>query len=236
MEHDESGITTVQKPGKVVTKKGEKQVSQTTFAERGVLITICCAINAIGNTVPPFFIYTRVNMKDCFLKGDPPGCAESAHPSGWMTGTNFEVFLKYFIQYVKCSKEHMVLIILDNHESHISVASLNWAKDNGIVLLTFPPHTSHKLQPLDQAVFGPFNRYYNTAADEWLLTHPGRPLSIYDVAESVGKAYLLAFTNVNICKGFEVSGIVENIFTDDEFLSSYVTDKALPELNDSALS
>lgn len=36
-----------------------------------------------------------------------------------------------------------------------------------------------------------------------------------------------------------MSGIVplnENIFTDDEFLSSYVTDRALPELNDSALS
>lgn len=71
---DEGGITTVQKPGKVVDKKGEKQVSQTTSAERGVLITICCAINAIGNTVPPFFIYPRVlNMKDCFLKGGPPG-------------------------------------------------------------------------------------------------------------------------------------------------------------------
>lgn len=195
---DESGITTVQKPGKVLVKKGEKQVSQTTSAERGVLITICCAINAIGNTVPPFFIYPRVNMKDCFLKGGPPGCAGSAHPSGWMTGTNFEVFLKHFIQYVKCSKENMVLIILDNHESHISVASLNLAKDNGIVLLTFLPHTSHKLQPLDRAVFGPFKRYYNTAADEWLLTHPGRPLSIYDVAELVGKAYPLAFTNVNI--------------------------------------
>lgn len=95
------------------------------------------------------------------------------------------------------------------------------------------------MQPLDRAVFGPFKRYYNTAADEWLLTHPGRPLSIYDMAELVGKAYPLAFTNVNICKGFEVNGIVplnENIFTDDEFLSSYVTDRALPELNDSALS
>lgn len=150
-------------------------MSQTTSAERGVLITICCAINAIGNTFPPFFIYPRVNMKDCFLKG----CAGSAHPSGWMTGTNFEVFLKHFIQYVKCSKENMVLIILDNHESHISVASLNLAKDNGIVLLTFPPHTSHKLQPLDRSVFGPFKRYYNTAADEWLLTHPGRPTHLH---------------------------------------------------------
>lgn len=229
---DETGITTVQKPGKVVAKKGEKQVSQTTSAERGVLVTLCCAVNAIGNSIPPFFIFPRVNMKDCFLRGGPLGSAGSAHSSGWMTATNFELFLKHFIKYVRCSKDSMVLMLLDNHDSHISVASLNLAKNNGIVLLTFPPHTSHKLQPLDRTVYGPFKKYYSSAADEWLLTHPGRPISIYDVAELVGKAYPLAFTSVNISKGFQVSGIVplnENIFTEDEFLSSYVTDRALTE-------
>lgn len=176
-------------------------------------------------------------MKDCFLKGGPLGSAGSAHPSGWMTATNFELFLNHFIKYVRCSKENMVLLVLDNHDSHISIASLNLAKDNGIVLLTFPPHTSHKLQPLDRTVYGPLKRYYNTAADEWLLTHPGHPISIYDIAEIVGKAYPLAFTSSNISKGFQVSGIFplnENIFGDDEFLSSFVTDRTLDQSDVSA--
>jgi hypothetical protein len=229
---DETGITTVQKPGKVVAQKGEKQVGKMTSAERGTLITMCCGINGIGNFIPPFFIFPRVNMKDVFLKGSPPGSSGAANPSGWMTASNFELFLQHFIKFVRCSKDNMVLMIFDNHESHISIASLNLAKDNGIILLTFPPHTSHKLQPLDRTVYGPFKKYYNTSANEWLLSHPGKPISIYDVAEIAGKAFPLAFSSKNICKGFEVSGILplnENIFTDDEFLSSYVTDRPYSE-------
>lgn len=69
-------------------------------------------------------------------------------------------------------------------------------------------------------------------ANTWLFSHPGRPISIYDISEIAGKAFPLAFSSTNICKGFEVSGIAplnENIFTDDEFLSSYVTDRSSME-------
>ncbi|KAG5870822.1 hypothetical protein JTB14_023985 [Gonioctena quinquepunctata] len=57
--------------------------------------------------------------------------------------------------------------------------------------------------------------------------HPAEPISIYDIAELVGKAFPKAFTTSHIQKGFQIGGIYpinENIFTDDEFLS-YVTDR-----------
>jgi hypothetical protein len=40
--------------------------------------------------------------------------------------------------------------------------ALDFCKKNGIVLLSFPPHCTHKLQPLDRAVFGPFKKMINT--------------------------------------------------------------------------
>ena len=52
--NDETGITTVQKPGKVVAQKGEKQVGKMTSIERGTLITMCVRINGTGNFIPPF--------------------------------------------------------------------------------------------------------------------------------------------------------------------------------------
>lgn len=61
-----------------------------------------------------------------------------------------------------------------------------------------------------------------------MLAHPGRPLSIYDIAGCLGKAYPSAMTPRNIVKSFEVTGISpfnRDIFTEDEFLSSYVTDR-----------
>ena len=70
---DETGVTTVQKPGKVVSVIGKKQVGATASQERGELVTLCCATNAIGNSIPPFYIFPRVNFKSVFLKRAPPG-------------------------------------------------------------------------------------------------------------------------------------------------------------------
>lgn len=39
---DETGLTTVQNPGKIVAPKGIKQVRAVTSADRGVLVTLCC--------------------------------------------------------------------------------------------------------------------------------------------------------------------------------------------------
>lgn len=139
----------------------------------------------------------------------------------------FIVFLKHFVDIVKPTKDKTVLIILDNHESHISVEAISFAKDNGIVLLTMPPHTSHKLQPLDRTVFGPYKTFYNKVSSEWMATS-GKPITIYDVAGLIGKAYSKSFTIKNVTRGFEVTGIWPfnaDIFGDDEFLPAFVTDR-----------
>lgn len=54
---DETGVTTVQKPNKVVARKGLKQVGAITSAERGTLVTLAAAVSGGGNSVPPFFVF-----------------------------------------------------------------------------------------------------------------------------------------------------------------------------------
>ena len=44
---DETGLMTVQKPVKVIAGKGVRQVGRITSAERGTLVTACCAVNAL---------------------------------------------------------------------------------------------------------------------------------------------------------------------------------------------
>lgn len=227
---DESGISTVHSPEKVVAPKGSKQVGSMTSGERGTLVTIIACANALGNTVPPMMIFPRVRFKEAMLNGAPPGTIGGANASGWSNADKFLDYLNHFIRFVKPSKERPVLLILDNHDSHLSVDAIQLAKDSGVVMLTFPPHTSHKLQPLDRSVFGPFKKYYNTACGEWMLENGGRPLTIMQLAKCTGKAYPHAFTPSNIQSGFRVSGIWpldENIFGDDEFMSSLVTDRPL---------
>lgn len=46
---DETGITTVQKPDRTVTRKGARQVGALTSGERGTLVTVAMAANALGD-------------------------------------------------------------------------------------------------------------------------------------------------------------------------------------------
>ena len=228
---DETGCTTVHKPAKVLATTGAKQVGAIVSAERGQLVTLCCAVNAVGNSVPPMFIFPRVNYRDNFVNGGPVGCVGTAHPSGWMTEAGFLTFLKHFVAHARPSPTDKVILLLDNHVSHLSVDVLQFAKDNGVVMVSFPPHCSHKLQPLDRSVYGPLKRYYNVACDDWIVSHKGRTMTIYDVPAMVGLAYPKAMTPANIQAGFKVSGISpfnRNVFTDDEFLPADVTDRPPP--------
>jgi hypothetical protein len=52
------------------------------------------------------------------------------------------------------------LLILDGHSSHLTAGFDAFCKENGIICLCMPPHSSHLLQPLDVGVFGPLKRAY----------------------------------------------------------------------------
>lgn len=216
-----------------------KQIGSVTSAERGQLVTMIAAVNAIGNSLPSMLIFPRVHYKNTMLFGGPPGCIGAANPSGWSNEETFLIFLDHFLSSVKCSREDRVLLIIDNHETHLSIEAIERASAAGIIMVTFPPHTSHKLQPLDISVYGPLKTYYNQAVEAWLYNHNGNTFTIYSVAEALGIAYPRAFTPRNILSGFRKSGIFPldpEIFTEDDFLGAYVTDRIIEEHQPSELA
>ena len=118
---------------------------------------------------------------------------------------------------------------MDNHASHISIDAIGIAKENGIHLVTFHPHTTHKMQPLDRTVFTPFKTHYNNAVTNIMISSENaeKPITIYHIAELAGMAYTKAFTPSNIINGFKVCGLYPlnpDIFSEEDFLPSSVTD------------
>lgn len=65
---------------------------------------MCLAVSAVGNAIPPMFIFPRVNYKDHFIRGGPPGCIGTANKSGWMQGEQFLIFMQHFTKHVKHRK------------------------------------------------------------------------------------------------------------------------------------
>ena len=65
---DETGVTTVRKPDRIIGRRGTKQIDAITSAERGTLITVEGTISASGNSILPHFIFPRVKSQRHFLK------------------------------------------------------------------------------------------------------------------------------------------------------------------------
>nr|CAI5839226.1 unnamed protein product [Callosobruchus analis] len=233
---DETGLTTVMEPPKVVASKGKKQVANVSAQERGESITVTGMISAVGGTVPPVFLYPRLRNPMEYLGDDyPAGSLALGNKTGYMTSAIFPQIIDHFAGHVKCSKEDKVLLIMDNHESHISVKAIESCRNKGIVLFTVPPHTINKLQPLDVGINGPFKTYMAKAEHDWLLSNPGEMITIRHLARLAKIAYEKAYTIKNITSSFQATGlwpVNSLVFADDEFAPAEVTDKPLV-VNDS---
>lgn len=209
-------------------------MNQMTSGERGVLVTTCVIVSATGHYLPPVMVFPRVHFKDFMVKGAPLGTLGLATQSGWMNADLFLDTMKHFVKHSCSSLETPTLLIYDNHESHLSLAVLDYAKANGVTILTLPPHSTNKMQSLDVGLFGPFKAAYNASIDAWMLCNPGKNYTIYDVAQCVGQAFEKSLTPANIISAFKKTGIFpldKDIFTDIDFLPSSVTDRPQPDFD-----
>ena len=76
--------------------------------------------------------------------------------SGRINGDTFLQWLQFFVEQVHPTETRKLLLVLDSHESRKYVKALDYTTENNVVFLSFAPHTTHKTQPLDVAVCGPF--------------------------------------------------------------------------------
>lgn len=230
---DETALTTVHTPKKVLAALGTKRLNKVTSAERGTLVTGCCICRADGTFLPPTLIFPRKNFKNHMLNGAPVGTLGLATKTGWMTSELFVEVLKHFIKHSSSSLDHRTLLIYDNHESHIQPDVVKIAKENGVSILTIPPHCSDRMQPLDVSVYRSLKEAYNTAADSWMSRNPGQTITIYNISEIFGIAFEKSMTAKNIKSGFSRTGIFPfdpTIFNEEDFMRCEVTNRPYVQL------
>lgn len=221
---DESGFPTVPtKVVKVLAGKGSKRVSQFASAERGTNVSVAVAVDVVGNKIPPFFIFPRKKIQSHYLLNASAGSKAFGNDSGWMTKNEFDKWMDHFIEHANCRKGVPTLLLLDNHTSHTSLYAIQRAIENDIIMLSFPPHCSHKLQPLDIGIFGPTKTTYNTLVDAWCKSNAGQTFEIYRVADLVCQALNLHVTATKVEHAFDACGIKPFNplkFTDADFLAA----------------
>lgn len=224
---DEKGLTAVQKPGKVLAKKGKSQVGSITSAEKGANVTFVCCMSASGHFIPPMTVFPRKRMSPQLEDGAPSGTLFKCQENGWMTVDLFGDWMEHFITFAKPDPARKVLLIVDGHVSHThNLKALQMARDAGVVMLSLPSHTTHRMQPLDVAFFRPLSIYYGQEADKWMRHYPGRSLTHFQVCHIFGIAYQRAASLETASNGFRNAGIWpvdRHVFKDCDFAPSDVT-------------
>nr|XP_023020863.1 uncharacterized protein LOC111509369 [Leptinotarsa decemlineata] len=204
---DEIGISTVQKNYKILAPKGVKQIGKATSGERGVTTTVVCAVSASGIYIPPMFIFKRKRMNELLIKGCNRDMVATVSDSGWINESIFIDYLRHFISFAKPTKEDPVLLILDNHESHISLGAYELYREHGLHVLSLPPHVSHKMQPLDLTIFSSLKMAYNKECELYMANNPGKRIGQYEVGELFTKAFNKTANINKAISGFRAAGI-----------------------------
>lgn len=223
---DETGVTTVQKHEKVMAKKNIRQVGKLTSAERGKNVSIMFCMSAMGQFIPPFFIFPRQRINERLMINAPPESEAVAQPKGWMNNEIFLKWLSHFVKFTRPTKESPILMVLDGHSSHKTLDVINFCRDNHIYLISTPPHTTHKLQPLDRSFMKPFKNAYNERCGIWMRANAGARITEYDIAGIVAEAFKKVARYEIAEAGFRSAGIHpfdKNIFTDLDYLPSDIT-------------
>jgi hypothetical protein len=108
------------------------------------------------------------------------------------------------------------ILIIDGHESYISLEFQDYYKENKIIALYIPSHSSHLLQPLDIAYFAPLKRSYSDGISALARNH------IYYISKETflpafKATYEHTFTKANARAGFRGARLIP--FNPDAVLS-----------------
>ena len=167
-------------------------------------------INAMGWAIPPFIIFQgKHHLSAWYKEGNlPQDWVIAVSENGWTTN---ELGLEWLKHFDKHTKRRVVgshrLLILDGHESHDSLEFQQYCKDNKIITLCMPPHSSHLLQPLDVGCFAPLKKAYGRQAEDLMrnkITH----ITKTEFLPCFIAAHNASITKSNIQGGFRGAGLV----------------------------
>jgi hypothetical protein len=171
-------------------------------------ITVIQGACADGSAIPPLLIFKGKTINYSWLGEDfPQTWMFAVSPQGW---TSDEIGLQWIQHFENHTRMKTIgskrLLILDNYGSHTTPEFTSFCIKNNIVLLWMPPHSSHILQPLDVACFGPLKQAFSKQTQHLIRNH------IFHINKSTfidafKAAYFESITPQNIQAGFRGSGL-----------------------------
>lgn len=173
-------------------------------------ITVIQGVGSDGYTIPPYIIVAGKKHLSSWYENNPlpPSTVIAVTKNGWTTNERGLDWVKHFDQHTKSRTRGVFrLLVLDGHESHHSTDFELYCKENSIITLCMPAHSSHNLQPLDVGCFRALKRSYGKAIEDLMRVHITY-IAKEDFFPAFNTAFRTTFTKENIRGGFRGAGIV----------------------------
>ena len=172
-------------------------------------------------------------MNNALFAEAPVGSLKLISDKGYMTSDLFLQSLEHFATHVKPCSNDAILLIMDNHASHCSLASVMFCREHHITLLALLPHASHVLQLLDKSFFRSLKTAYSAEVEKWMVNHPGQRVTLYQISGLSKAAYSRTATVEKAEEAFAATGISPfnpDVITQDQFVPSLVTHRHSEDL------
>ena len=106
-----------------------------TSGQKSQATVIGCG-SASGQILPPFIIFAVKQLNHSWTKHEVSGSCYGVSDKGWVDQGLFHHWLKvHFL--VNAVSRRPLLLLLDGHSSHFEPQSIEFAKENGVVIFVF---------------------------------------------------------------------------------------------------
>ncbi|KAH9627760.1 hypothetical protein HF086_001774 [Spodoptera exigua] len=170
---DESAFYLQPKAGRVLVRKGEKNVYTSSGDEKENL-TVLVTGNAAGVLAPPMIVYPYERLPAVIANSVPRDWCIGRSDTGWMCARTFyEYITNVFNPWIeKNNIPKPVILFLDGHRSHMTLHLSDFCKANEIEVISLYPNSTHLLQPMDVAVFRPLKVSWQNQVKSWKIDNP----------------------------------------------------------------
>ena len=166
---DESGVQAGCSDGAIVLAKwGSRSVHSIEPNQREHLSVLSC-INADEGSIPNFYILKGSYFFEDYIARCESGAIMDMQQNVWIIRWLFESWISHFPEYLKngpgIDHNNRHLLILDRHNSHVTLEVVKISMQSNLDIVSLPSHTNHALQPLDVACFKPFKTAFRRCRD-----------------------------------------------------------------------
>ncbi|CAB3234153.1 unnamed protein product [Arctia plantaginis] len=206
---DETNFVLCPKTGLVLSSKGDRNVYEVDHAQSKTSLTVMFTFCADGNLTPPMVIFPYKRLPGEITSQIPEDWGVGLSDNGWMNSDIFYEYIKNILHphLVKTKKKFPIILFVDGHKSHLTLAVSELCTSLQIVLVALYPNCTRLLQPADVAAFKPLKTEWQKTVLEWRRTNPSQALTKIQFVPLLKHTLDKSLKPQTIVNGFRATGL-----------------------------